>query len=522
MRDSRDSPRSLDKAFGMTGEDAPQSTRFARRRDEAAPTSIVATTLSALRDALRVIWRGRPEAASGEADLAQLRTLAALQVTTPFALPFLLAVYAASLYPAVAWQKLVAWTLAMSGLHTYAVVNARAYLRADVKPADVRAWAVHFETFSLAFSIGFSSMLFFFWVPDNIVYQTYVVSSVAISIAPMTLVTICYFPVFHRTLVPMIVALAVRFLTNGDAFHLAIAMILIIFGFLLKHLASSVNGAMLHSINLQSDKTALIEQLFRAKRDSDAARARAEEANRAKSHFLANMSHELRTPLNAIIGFSEVMATEIFGSHAKPIYKEYSNDINQSGQHLLGLINDILDLSRIEAGRHEIVEEEIDIAKVAEESRHLLEIRAQAQGVTVVEELQPDLPILSADARAIRQIWINLLTNAIKFSPQGTTVTLIARLDPSGDLRIGVHDQGAGIAENEIGRVTEAFTQGAAGVAQPGKGSGLGLSIVKGLISLHGGRFEIRSKLGQGTQAEAVFPAKRLHQRCPDARRATA
>jgi two-component system cell cycle sensor histidine kinase PleC len=279
---------------------------------------------------------------------------------------------------------------------------------------------------------------------------------------------------------------------------------------LLRHLASSVNGAMLRSINLQSDKNALIEQLFRAKRESDAARARAEEANRAKSHFLANMSHELRTPLNAIIGFSEVMATEIFGTHAKPIYKEYSNDINRSGQHLLGLINDILDLSRIEAGRFQIVEEDINIVQIAEDGRHLLDIRAQAQGVTVVANFEPGLPTLCADARAMRQIWINLLTNAIKFSPSGTTVTMIARLDPTGDLRFGVHDQGAGISEAEIGRVTEAFTQGAAGIAQPGKGSGLGLSIVKGLLSLHGGSFEIRSALGKGTQAEAVFPMERL------------
>jgi two-component system cell cycle sensor histidine kinase PleC len=222
------------------------------------------------------------------------------------------------------------------------------------------------------------------------------------------------------------------------------------------------------------------------------------------------MSHELRTPLNAIIGFSEVMAKEIFGGHTNPIYKEYSNDINYSGQHLLGLINDILDLSRIEAGRFQIVEEDINIVQIAEDGRHLLDIRAQAQGVTVIADFEPGLPTLCADARAMRQIWINLLTNAIKFSPSGTTVTMIARLDPTGDLRFGVHDQGAGISEAEIGRVTEAFTQGAAGIAQPGKGSGLGLSIVKGLLSLHGGSFEIRSALGKGTQAEAVFPMERL------------
>ncbi len=451
------------------------------------------------------------ETISPEATLAQLRTLAELQVGMPFAQPLLFAAFAGSLYPVVDEWKLVVWTLVMWSIHFYGVYNARNYLRANLEPSTLDYWSSRFENYSLAFSICFSSILFFFWPYESVVYQNYLVSAVTITIAPMTLATICYFPVLHRMLLPMLIALGVRFISLDDAGHLVVAGVLVIFGLLLKRLAASVNGAMLRSINLQADKNVLIEQLFRAKRESDAARARAEEANRAKSHFLANMSHELRTPLNAIIGFSEVMAKEIFGGHLKPIYKEYSNDINHSGQHLLGLINDILDLSRIEAGRFQIVEEDINIAQVADEGRHLLDIRAQAQNVKIVADFAPGLPMLSADARAMRQIWINLLTNAIKFSPSGTTVTMIGRLDPSGDLRFGVHDQGAGISEAEIGRVTEAFTQGAAGIAQPGKGSGLGLSIVKGLLSVHGGSFEIHSTVGEGTQAEAVFPANRLH-----------
>lgn len=503
----------------MTLEDAPHSAGFARRTGDTTSKSSGKTPRAAATERLRSFLRGGPGAATADATVAQLRALAELQVSMPVALPLLIAAYAASLYPAVDWWKLALWAGAMIGLHLGGFVNARAYLKADVDAAGVRRWADRFETSALAFSLCFSSVLFLFWVPDSMVLQNYVVSSVAIAFAPMTLVTICYFPVFHRTLIPMLAALALRFVSYGDYGHLVITVVLVLFGLLLKNLASSVNGAMLRSINLQTDKNALIEQLFRAKRDSDAARARAEEANRAKSHFLANMSHELRTPLNAIIGFSEVMATEIFGGHAKPIYKEYSNDINRSGQHLLGLINDILDLSRIEAGRFQIVEEDIDIVQIAEEGRHLLDIRAQAQGVKVVAKFEPGLPLLYADARAMRQIWINLLTNAIKFSPTGTTVTMVASLDPTGDLRFGVHDQGAGISEAEIGRVTEAFTQGAAGIAQPGKGSGLGLSIVKGLLSLHGGSFEIRSTLGKGTQAEAVFPMERLKLRGGSARR---
>ena len=447
---------------------------------------------------------------SDQTRIAQMRVLAESQGAIPILMPLLIVAYCASLTPVIAWAALVAWGVTIISLHLLYSHVSRSFLRLSTEDIDVPLWARRFEAVSLAFALTLASILFLFWLPDDPLYQNYVVSTIAISIAPFTLVTVCYLPVFYRALVPLIGALALRFVTMGDMGHVIVAGVLIIFGLVLRRLALSVNGALSRSINLQSDKNALIEQLFRAKRESDAARARAEEANRAKSHFLANMSHELRTPLNAIIGFSEVMATEIFGGHSKPIYKEYSHDINRSGQHLLGLINDILDLSRIEAGRFEISEEEVDIVALAEEANRLLNIRAEAQGVTVAYDFAPDVPTMYADTRAMRQIWINLLTNAIKFSPRDTTVTMVVSIDPNGDLRFGVHDQGSGISESEIGRVTEAFTQGAAGIAQPGKGSGLGLSIVKGLLKLHNGSFEIRSKLGEGTQAEAVFPEQRL------------
>jgi two-component system cell cycle sensor histidine kinase PleC len=442
--------------------------------------------------------------------IAQLRVLAESQSVTPFALPILILVYSVSLSPVIDWTILAGWSVVMIALHFFNSRNARAFLRLDTETIDVAYWASRFETYGLAFSMTLASILFLFWSPDNASYQDYITSTIAISLAPMTLATICYTPVLYRTITPLLLGLVVRFISLGDVHYVVVAGVVLLFALLLRRLALSVNGAISRSINLQTDKNVLIEQLFRAKRESDAARLRAEEANRAKSHFLANMSHELRTPLNAIIGFSEVMAREIFGEHSKPIYKDYSHDINSSGQHLLGLINDILDLSRIEAGRFEITEEEVDIVLAAEEAERLLDIRAKAQGVSVKFEFESNLPQLYADARAMRQIWINLLTNAIKFSPAASTVTMVVRREPNGDLRFGVHDQGCGISEAEIGRVTEVFTQGAAGIAQPGKGSGLGLSIVKGLLQLHSATFEIHSTLGKGTQAEAVFPRSRL------------
>ncbi|MDO8838398.1 MAG: HAMP domain-containing sensor histidine kinase [Parvibaculum sp.] len=456
-----------------------------------------------------------------KARLAQLRTLAESQVSMPFAFPVLMIGYGISHAYIVAWPIIAIWGAAMVVLHLATMTTARRFLTTEVDPEDVARWRWRFEGLTAAFSFSFSSLLFLFWQPDDIFHQTYLVSSVTIALVPMTLVTIFYFPVFYWTILPAVGALALRMALYGDLFHFAIVGVLAAFTVLLVKLASQVNNAMQRAITLREDKNVLIDQLFKAKRDSDAARARAEEANRAKSHFLANMSHELRTPLNAIIGFSEVMSSEIFGKHVVPTYREYADDINRSGQHLLGLINDVLDLSRIEAGRFQITEEDVDIAQLAEDSRRILEIRAQGQRVTIATDFEPDLPIFHGDARAMRQTWINLLTNAIKFSPPGSEVRMFARMEANGEMRFGVHDRGPGIAESEIDKVLHAFTQGASGLAQPGKGSGLGLSIVKGLLAVHGGRFELKSKLGEGTQAECVLPHQRLQPSVSMAKRAS-
>lgn len=506
----------------MSWEDALRSAAANRRAGDSTSKERVGPRWASAIAGIGALRRLAPLRMSREARLAQLRALVEPQLGTPVVFPLLIAAFGLSLSERVPLWTIITWILAVNATQLASYLNARAFIKGNVQPEDAERWARRFEAHTLAFSIAFSSALYFLWPTGDIARQAYILAAMTVSLAPMTLVTIAYFPVFYRTVMPVAVAIGLRFIACGDLFHFSLVVVLSLFMALLVHLAGIVNNAILGAINLQSDKNALIEQLFRAKRESDIARARAEEANRAKSSFLANMSHELRTPLNAIIGFSEVMASEIFGGHAKPVYKEYSHDINRSGQHLLGLINDILDLSRIEAGRFEIVEEEVDIVHLARDCERLLDIRAQAQRVTIVEDFEDDLPILRADARALRQTWINLLTNAIKFSPPNTTVTMIARLDPSGDLRFGVHDQGPGIAESEIDKVMEAFAQGAAGIAQPGKGSGLGLSIVKGLLALHGGCFELKSRLGEGTQAEAVFPAARLRRPTPPERRASA
>ena len=275
-------------------------------------------------------------------------------------------------------------------------------------------------------------------------------------------------------------------------------------------LATRLYSGALATVQSRAEKDAMFAELEQAKANSDEARRRAEEANLAKSRFLATMSHELRTPLNAILGFSEVMKNEVFGAHATPSYRDYSGDIHASGQHLLTLINEILDLSRIEAGRYELNEEAVELAHVVSECRHMLNLKAKAKGQTIREYLDPSLPRLWADERAVRQVVLNLLSNAVKFTPQGGEITIKVGWTSSGGQYVSVKDTGPGIPEEEIPVVMSSFGRGSLAIKTAEQGSGLGLPIVKGLIDLHGGGFQLKSKPREGTEVIITFPSSRV------------
>jgi len=309
---------------------------------------------------------------------------------------------------------------------------------------------------------------------------------------------------------PLTVAIAVSYLLVGTVQGYMLAGLaltaLCYFGLLANRLYTS-NLAMLEA---RAEKDALIGELEQAKAKSDEARRRAEAANIAKSRFLAQMSHELRTPLNAILGFSEVMKNELFGAHTVPAYKEYADDIHDSGVHLLGLINEILDLSRIEAGRYELNEEAVSLLQVAEECRHLLKMRAATRGIVIHDLFETDMPRLWADERAARQICLNLLSNAIKFTPQGGEIWLKIGWTAAGGQYLSVKDTGPGIPESEIPIVLDIFGQGSNAIKSAEQGAGLGLPIVKSLIELHGGTFSLKSKLREGTEVIITFPPERV------------
>jgi two-component system, cell cycle sensor histidine kinase PleC len=312
------------------------------------------------------------------------------------------------------------------------------------------------------------------------------------------------------TTAPLTVAVAVNYLFAGSVHGYVLAGLaltaLCYFGLLANRLYTSN----LATLEARAEKDALIGELEQAKAKSDEARRYAEAANIAKSRFLAQMSHELRTPLNAILGFSEVMKNELFGVHTVPAYKDYANDIHNSGVHLLGLINEILDLSRIEAGRYELNEESVSLVQVAEECRHLLKLRASNRGIAIHDMFEPDMPRLWADERAVRQICLNLLSNAIKFTPQTGEIWLKVGWTAAGGQYFSVRDNGPGIPESEIPIVLDSFGQGSNAIKSAEQGAGLGLPIVKSLVELHGGTFSLKSKLREGTEVVVTFPPERV------------
>lgn len=398
--------------------------------------------------------------------------------------------------------------------HILVVLGCRAFLDVPEHEVDLARWRRGFIVRELLFGLSWTG-LFILPFNDGQALQVFQFSASIIAIGMMTILTSNLAKGSLAATVPVTLGLTVTFALHQDLLFYLMAAITVSAQVLFYLLGQRLHTSSLAIIAYRAEKDLLIAELEHAQAVSEDSRRRAEEANVAKSRFLATISHELRTPLNAILGFSEVMRDEVLGPLQNESYKEYVIDIHASGNHLLNLINEILDLSRIEAGKFQMEEEPVVLIYVIEECINLVEMRARNKDIKIHEAFEEDLPRLYADERSVRQIVLNLLSNAIKFTPTGGEVIIKAGWTASGGQYVSVRDNGPGISEDEIPIVLSAFGQGAIAIKSAEQGTGLGLPIVQAIVEMHGGTFDLHSKLREGTEAIATFPASRVLEAMP-------
>ncbi len=412
-------------------------------------------------------------------------------------------------------RELLLWLATVFVAKGILVSLCRQFIKAPRDDAQTPAWRAKITAAEFLYGVCWAGVAFISPATQGEAAHTFIFATLLVVISMRVLFASTVMPIVYAGTLPMTAAILIRFALLDNPFYWAMAAMAVGVYIYFIWLMKGLNATVVAMLEFRAEKDALIAELEQAKSISDEARLRAEEANLAKSRFLATMSHELRTPLNAILGFSEIMRAEILGAHANPTYKEYAGDIHRSGQHLLNLINEILDISRIEAGRYELREAPLDLANVVAECHRLMRLRAENKGLKLVEVFEPDLPELWADERAMRQICLNLLSNAIKFTPNGGTVTLKIGQTATGGQYLSVKDTGPGIPEDEIPRVLKSFGQGSLAQQSAEGGTGLGLPITKGLTELHDGNFELKSRLRYGTEVIVTFPRKRVMETYP-------
>ncbi len=413
-------------------------------------------------------------------------------------------------------RSILAWALMALSAHAVTVFLARKAKRDNIGTEKVATWRRRF--------LGGQVLMGFCWailaIRDcdacgGVSFALFQGTGLFIALAATAIGTFLLRNALVYTFTPVIVALAVTSLTGGNPVHIGLTGMLSLSLAFLVFMSGRMNRANVHILSVQSEKDDLIAELEVAKSMSDEARRRAEEANLAKSRFLASMSHELRTPLNAILGFSEVMSSEVLGPLNNPTYKEYTIDIHRSGEHLLNLINEILDLSRIEAGKYELSEEAVNLVEIAEDCIGMVQLRARGKNITISEQFEQGMPSVWIDEKAMRQVTLNLLSNAVKFTPAGGEITVKSGWTVGGGQYISIKDNGPGIPEEEIPIVLSAFGQGSIAIKSAEQGTGLGLPIVQAILAKHNGQFILRSKLREGTEAIAILPPRRVLQSLP-------
>jgi two-component system cell cycle sensor histidine kinase PleC len=388
----------------------------------------------------------------------------------------------------------VVWVLWMMAVVYATHICARRVVADAAKPDTLTHHAAIMTTTGVVFIslLGGSALLF--WEHGDPLNHMLFIVICGVSMAVAAAQTATFLPQGMCALIYGVVGIACVLPEGGTLYYIMAALCVVVMA-MVAGIVLNINKMGEQNITLSRAQSGLVERLTRA--------------NAAKSEFLANMSHELRTPLNAIIGFSDVMRQELIGPVGTPAYKGYLDDIHFSGNHLLSLINDILDLSKIEAGKFELQDSDFDFCDLIEETGRLIRVRAIEDDIRIVNDVPPGV-VVRADHRALRQVAVNLATNAVKFTPPGGVVRAWFKIDAQGNPCFMLSDTGRGIHPDDLERIFESFGQGRHDHAVKERGTGLGLPIVRGLIRAHGGDVALVSEMGKGTTVSVMLPASRL------------
>jgi two-component system cell cycle sensor histidine kinase PleC len=411
----------------------------------------------------------------------------------------------------VNWIQSVAFFTIVAGC-TYATEVAITTYRRETKAcpdyATVLPWYKRFVIMQVIISAVWGLVPWLFWIPGNGLNHLFIALVTAWVAGSLVVSRANHVDMFLAGLAPIVSVAVVRYLVGESALDYTIAVLTVLSASQVYLYAQRLTRRLDEDTRLRFQVEDLARELEETRDDALRKRFEAETANASKTAFLANMSHELRTPLNAILGFSEIIAQECFGPVGATRYKEYASDIHSSGSHLLSLINDLLDVAKIEAGKMEIEPHSLEPRRTLDVALKIIGIKAREKHQQLVIEVAPNAPMLYADERAFKQILINLVSNAVKFTPGGGRISVVASRTNSGDFQLMVEDNGPGIPPEKLDTCFTPFSQVDNRYDRQAGGTGLGLALVRGLAELHGGRAWLESEYGKGARAYVVLPCE--------------
>ena len=441
-----------------------------------------------------------------KAQLALAATTARNRVTSPLWAAAAAVLCSAGIFGHVSFAHTLFVPLAVAVAVGASALMATAYEHYNESEGDVDSWLHCFVVMQAFASATWGLLPWLCWESGNALNHMFLAASVMAVIAGLVVARGSNMKIYVANLLPLSLMTAVRFLLSDSITDIVMGALTPFVAFQMWYTGCPLVLRMGEDARLRFKVEDLAREIEETRDEALRKRFEAETANASKTAFLANMSHELRTPLNAILGFSEIIAQECFGPVGSERYRDYAGDIHSSGAHLLSLINDLLDVAKIEAGRMDIAPSTLDAAHTFDIALKLIGTKAREKDQSLVIAVEDNAPSLYADERAVKQILINLVSNAVKFTPLGGRIEVVGGRAANGDFQIMVRDNGPGVPREKLDLIFTPFNQVDNRFDRQAGGTGLGLSLVRGLAELHGGRAWVESEFGRGCSVFVTLP----------------